>query len=420
MADVCTSRGPLSAAERDALPRSAFGLPGKRAYPIPDVSHARNAKARAAQMERAGKLSPRERAKVDKRADAVLAKCDAGDDKGSGRLWAYVGLGAGVLTLAGVAVWWFWMREPSSSSSSSGGTTGGGTTGGGTPGEGWELERVEEYKGRTLQVLKENAGGVIGVPSFHWRIGDGGAISEKGYILAALAMNAARKFVDELEGEPLPPVLQPGEAAGLAQLEQGPGVALVTAGGTCQRIELVSLAEWLPVAIEMLEGLNLQAWSAAEIMDNMWSNVFPGQCPKLSELGGFTINGKPYAELVEQGDAFLDQEVIGLQGDESIEGLFAAIMVGEPYVSPPEIPVVQVNLGTDAPELEQYPAGGAVWWIVTTEKPVLLSGGNPSQEATWRVWGPDTNVVGEPVADGITGSRETSTTAAKAWINAAT
>jgi len=37
----------LKAARRNALPKSSFALPGKRAYPIHDRSHAANALARA-------------------------------------------------------------------------------------------------------------------------------------------------------------------------------------------------------------------------------------------------------------------------------------------------------------------------------------------------------------------------------------
>src|SRR5262249_6922757 len=42
--------GKLSASARAALPKSSFGQPGRRAYPMPDPSHAANAKARAAQQ----------------------------------------------------------------------------------------------------------------------------------------------------------------------------------------------------------------------------------------------------------------------------------------------------------------------------------------------------------------------------------
>lgn len=58
--------------DREALPKAEFALPEKRKYPIEDASHARNAKARAAQQEKAGKLSASDRRKVDAKADQVL------------------------------------------------------------------------------------------------------------------------------------------------------------------------------------------------------------------------------------------------------------------------------------------------------------------------------------------------------------
>ncbi len=37
----------LTTAKKKAEPKSDFGLPGERKYPMPDATHARNAKARA-------------------------------------------------------------------------------------------------------------------------------------------------------------------------------------------------------------------------------------------------------------------------------------------------------------------------------------------------------------------------------------
>lgn len=62
----------LTAAQRRRLPRSAFGLPRKRAYPVENRRHAANAKARARQQYARGNLSRRELADVDRRADRVL------------------------------------------------------------------------------------------------------------------------------------------------------------------------------------------------------------------------------------------------------------------------------------------------------------------------------------------------------------
>jgi hypothetical protein len=64
----------LSTDARNALPDSAFGLPDKRTYPMPDASHARNAKARASEEFHKGKLSSAEKALVDRKADDLLGE----------------------------------------------------------------------------------------------------------------------------------------------------------------------------------------------------------------------------------------------------------------------------------------------------------------------------------------------------------
>lgn len=64
----------LSEKKRDTLPDSAFGLPDERKYPMPDKSHARNAKARAAQQEEKGTISADEERKIDRKADKILDK----------------------------------------------------------------------------------------------------------------------------------------------------------------------------------------------------------------------------------------------------------------------------------------------------------------------------------------------------------
>jgi hypothetical protein len=64
----------LKAARRNALPKSEFGLPGSRKYPMPDRSHAANAKARATQMVKRGKLSASSAAKIRAKANRVLGQ----------------------------------------------------------------------------------------------------------------------------------------------------------------------------------------------------------------------------------------------------------------------------------------------------------------------------------------------------------
>ena len=64
----------LSKGARDKLAAKDFAEPGKRAYPIEDKTHARNAKARASQAVKAGRMSKAEEHRIDRKANAVLKK----------------------------------------------------------------------------------------------------------------------------------------------------------------------------------------------------------------------------------------------------------------------------------------------------------------------------------------------------------
>ena len=63
----------LTTAARKKLPAKDFAGPD-RSYPVEDKSHARNAKARAAQAVSAGRMSKAEEKKIDARADRKLDK----------------------------------------------------------------------------------------------------------------------------------------------------------------------------------------------------------------------------------------------------------------------------------------------------------------------------------------------------------
>ena len=62
----------LKAATRNKLPKSEFGMPGSRKYPMPDKSHAANAKARATQQVKKGNLSPASAQKIKAKANRIL------------------------------------------------------------------------------------------------------------------------------------------------------------------------------------------------------------------------------------------------------------------------------------------------------------------------------------------------------------
>jgi len=62
----------LTSKSRTSLAKSEFGMPAARKYPMPDKSHAANAKARATQMVNAGKLSPSTKATIVAKANKIL------------------------------------------------------------------------------------------------------------------------------------------------------------------------------------------------------------------------------------------------------------------------------------------------------------------------------------------------------------
>jgi hypothetical protein len=67
----------LTEKKRGTLKKSTFGLPGERKYPMPDRSHAANAKARASQAVHAGRMSKATEAKIDAKANKILKRVSA-------------------------------------------------------------------------------------------------------------------------------------------------------------------------------------------------------------------------------------------------------------------------------------------------------------------------------------------------------
>ena len=71
----------LTTKARKKIPDSKFGLPGSRKYPMQDKAHAANAKARASQMEKKGKLSESSKKKIFAKANKILGKSGAKKSK---------------------------------------------------------------------------------------------------------------------------------------------------------------------------------------------------------------------------------------------------------------------------------------------------------------------------------------------------
>lgn len=72
----------LTTKARKRIPSSEFGIPSERKYPMPDKSHASNAKARATQMVKKGKLSLVEKKKIDAKANRILGETKKGKKNG--------------------------------------------------------------------------------------------------------------------------------------------------------------------------------------------------------------------------------------------------------------------------------------------------------------------------------------------------
>lgn len=64
----------LTAKRRRKIPKKKFALPGSRRFPIHDRAHAANAKARATQMAKKGKISTSTKKKIHARANKVLRR----------------------------------------------------------------------------------------------------------------------------------------------------------------------------------------------------------------------------------------------------------------------------------------------------------------------------------------------------------
>lgn len=64
----------MTAKRRKSLRKSQFGLPSQRKYPMDTKGRAANAKARATQMYRKGKLSKSAKERIHSKANRILRR----------------------------------------------------------------------------------------------------------------------------------------------------------------------------------------------------------------------------------------------------------------------------------------------------------------------------------------------------------
>jgi len=74
----------LSSKQRKKLPKSDFAVPGKRAYPVNDKAHARNALARASQYATPS-VKKAVKAKVAKKFPGIAVSGKAAKNKAKGK-----------------------------------------------------------------------------------------------------------------------------------------------------------------------------------------------------------------------------------------------------------------------------------------------------------------------------------------------
>ncbi len=70
----------LSTQDRKNLPASSFAGPG-RTYPVPDANHARLALSGASRALHVGNISPSIKAKIDRKANAMLGHSNVKNPK---------------------------------------------------------------------------------------------------------------------------------------------------------------------------------------------------------------------------------------------------------------------------------------------------------------------------------------------------
>lgn len=360
---MCRVGGELSGAKRARLPAREFGLPAQRKYPIHDLSHARNAKARAAQQLNRGGLTRAEYREVARRADRVIKECGAvhavlmngnpGNPNGGRmhnpnnnpmsaamRMWLWIG-GAvvGVGAVGGLAYWATRKKEPDS---------------------------------------KLPEAGMVPTPAVPVPV-------------------------------PIPPIpMMPDDEEPIALGEGEPvdaqmSGALMSHGVRVEpedrRITVLDPDQWVAWAGPEVAAINVEQWPAVDIIDNVYAQAFPSLPGKLSELAGWSINGQPVADIVERGQTFLDGI---LSGDyvtpKNFPGhrAFAEIMAGQSY-APLRIgltPPFNTETGWELYQREK-PGFGLHHYLVRITKTTNPALGQTMFSWTWWVWPPDATLLAE-------------------------
>ena len=289
LADLCVVGGELTPAKRELLTGREFGLPVERKYPINDLSHARNAKARAAHQLNQGNLTASEYRQIVSRADRVIRACAPNNNPGNPNGTRMETETENPMSPAAKVALWI---------------------GGGLLGAGAVVGIAYAVKKSKNEAPEEDAPKIpvpIPIPIPAAPAGPEGAAPSP---------------------EPAEPAAA-GVVPGLEMLAHGIRVDVPKS-----QITVVNPGAWVAWAGPEVASINIEQWTAAEVMDNLFRKAFPGLPADLSTLLGWTINGQPYGDVVARGQTFIDQMVAGeLTVPKNFPGhkAFAQIMAGQEY-----------------------------------------------------------------------------------------
>lgn len=115
---------------------------------------------------------------------------------------------------------------------------------------------------------------------------------------AALERAFAAPSPDAVAGSPPPSTGEPSAQSESTNIARH-GVTLNPAS---RELIVTSYPTWRAWAAELLAGLNLEAWTARQLFDRVWRETFPELPEEISEAGGYTVNGTPYAETIARGE----------------------------------------------------------------------------------------------------------------------
>ncbi len=170
----------------------------------------------------------------------------------------------------------------------------------------------------------------------------------------------------------------------------------VTLNPTERTLLVSGFPSWRGWGSELLAGLNFEAWTARQLMDRVWKQTFPELPEEISEAEGYTVNGRPYVDLVARGEDFrarLNSGAIFRPRGWSPFDTMAQVMVGggfTPYERGPDF--AAARKGAEAYFLLDYV------YAVVPRRVQPGGAGQGTMVYDWYVWAPTQALLGYTTA----------------------